>query len=503
MKHLNTKQLVSLLLASATALSMLAATACGNANEGGGNESSTSAITEGEIDTTDMDYVCELPDDLDYKGDEVNVLYADKVGRDDELPSEKLGLGVISDAVYERNKIVEDQLKITFNLLPVVESGIVAAHGNDVVSGAAEYDIVVNGVYMAIAPATTGRYVDLTPLSYVDTTKHYWSQGFNEVSTFTSENRQYLATGAAALSTYRLMYLTIYNKTLFESNQIPDLYDTVKNGEWTFDKQLEILTGHYDDADGNGKKSKDDAFGFITGDCVSTDPYLAAGNARMVVRDSELGELIFNSDAKAILYDLVEKVQAIYHNEATYVYHTSSEDDVGLSYIVENFAEQRSLMATLIFWNMEHSYNELAGMSYGIAPMPKLTKEQSRYYSYVQDQVSTFGVSAAVKSQDRREMLGAVLESMMYHSYSTVRQAYYETSLSYRYMQDEQSQEILKIVCDSQAYDFAMECCGLVSNTRPLFSGNKNTAASSVKSWEKSLTKQLQQYNKAINKIQG
>ncbi len=487
----------ALLLALLCALSLCA---CANGSETDLPSESATGQAASEEETADLRYECELPE-LNFNDEEIHVLYADKVGRSDELPAEKMGLGVVSDAIYERNQLVENMLKVKLDYIPEFESSVATVQNKDVQGGTGSYDIVVNGVYMAISPATQGKYIDLTPLENVDTSKHYWSQGFNEISFFTSENRQYLATGDAALSTYRLMFMTIYNKTLFENNHEKDLYEVIKNGEWTLDYQLRILDGHYVDTDGNNKRSRGDSFGFLTGTCVSTDPYLTAGNARLIVRDEELGELAYCDDSEKLLYDLVEKVHNIYQNEATYLFLGSGEDDVGLSFITETFAEGRSMMATIIFWNMEHSFNELAQLSYGIAPMPKLSVDQKKYYSYVQDQVSTFGICASVKNEDRREMCAAVLEAIMYHSHRLVIPAYYEITLSYRYMQDPESKEILEIVCDSQAFDFASECCGLVGSTRALFASKSNTTASSTKNWKRMLTQQVDKYNKAIDKI--
>ena len=41
-----------------------------------------------ETDTSDELYQCDLPDDLDYGGETVNILYAKVTGRDDELVDE-------------------------------------------------------------------------------------------------------------------------------------------------------------------------------------------------------------------------------------------------------------------------------------------------------------------------------------------------------------------------------------------------------------------------------
>lgn len=497
------KKILCLLLA---ALMMLSICACGETNEGDENASKADG-TSAEADTADPDYVCDLPTDLDYKGDKVNIIFAKATGRDDELVSEGLGYGTISDAVYERNVAVEEQLKVTLNQIP--EDGLVATKvDTDIKSGLGDYDIVVNGTYMAITPALTGKYLDLSKLENIDTSKRYWTLGYNDMVTFTEDNRQFLASGPVAISMFRLMFLTIYNKTLFEANQEQDLYDVVMNGEWTLDYQYGVLSEKYVDTDGDSKKSEGDTFGFVTGDTVSVDPYMVAADLHMITKDVDTRDLIFNAEALAPLSDLVDKVQLIYNDASTYVYKGATNDDVGKTYITELFAESRALMATIMFWNMENNYNELGALSYGIAPIPKFSTEQKNYYSYVQDQVSSFGISAVIGDENRQEMLAAVLECMAYHSYQLVRPAYYDTSLSSRYMQDPQSKEILDLIFDSLNFDFSSSCSNILTgavirdNLRPILSGNSNRVSSATRSWSKSVTRGLDKYNESLNALE-
>jgi hypothetical protein len=307
---------------------------------------------------------------------------------------------------------------------------------------------------------------------------------------------------------FRLTFLTIYNKALFEANHETDLYEVVMNGKWTLDYQYSVINDKYDDSDGDGKVSKTDSFGFVTGCVVRTDPYPVAANVHLIVKDPDTSDLMFNEDAVSDLSNLIEKVQLIYNNQGTYAFKTSSEDDVDKNDVVETFALGKSLMATVIFWNMEHNFSDLASMSYGIAPIPKYSEEQTSYYSYVQDQVSSFGISAGIGDSARQEMLGAVLESLAYYSYKIVRPAYYETSLSSKYMQDPQSAEILDLIFDSLYFDFSSSCSNVITscvvrdNLRPLLSGSKSSGVSStIKGWQKAVNNTLKKYNKSLNAL--
>jgi hypothetical protein len=282
----------------------------------------------------------------------------------------------------------------------------------------------------------------------------------------------------------------------------------VKAGEWTLDYQLSIAKDHYVDKDGDAKASEGDFYGFITGDTISVDPYMVASDIHMITKDPDTGDMIYNAAAVAELSDLCDKLHLLYQNESTYVYKGATYDDVPYNYIIDHFTDGNALMVTTMFLKMETNYDALAALSYGIAPMPKFDTLQESYYSYVQDQVSCFGISAVVGDTDRQEMLAAVLEAMAYHSYKLVRPAYYETALSERYMQDPESKEVLDMIFDTLYFDFSSTCsnvftsCVIRDNLRPILSGlNNRPVTSTTKSWQRTVEKHLVSYNEKLESI--
>lgn len=502
------KKLLCLLLAALMLLSTVACT-----NSGDSSSADTSTTAENAEDETNDDnavseeYQCDLPSDLNYKDEPINILYTIASGREDELFVEGSGVGSIEEAVFERNQVVESQLGVTLELIG--ESGDTAVSSKlatDVKGNVGSYDIIINGTYVSISSAISGYYTDLNSLDYINTSKHYWTQGYNALSTFTANDRQYLASGSLALSMFRLMFFTIYNQKVRENYQMEDLYDVVKRGDWTLDYQYSMITGMYDDSDGDGERSETDTYGFITGNIISMDPYMVAADVSMIIREDD-NSLVFNADVTATLSDLVDAVQKLVNDEGTYVFESSEKDDVGKNYIAEAFANDKALMATIMFWNMEYNIESLSALSYGIAPIPKLSADQE-YKSYVQDQVSAFSISAAIKPE-RQAMAAATLESLAYNSYNIIRPAYYTNTLSTKFMQSPESEDILGIIFDSLYFDFSQSCSGVVGGTalrdslRPIMSGKSNNVASQVKAWSKSMPKQLNRVNKNLAKLAG
>ncbi len=224
------------------ALMLFPLASCATGDSGTAADSAKETATQ-EVDTENRDYLCDLPSDLDFGAEEVNLMCINAPGRRDELISEKLGVSLISDAVYERNTAVENQLNI--RLLFHAQDDDVPAQGElnrIVTAGDRSIDIFTIGTNWAVTPAIEGKYRNLKDIQHIDLDKRYWSQDYNKMVTFTPEKKQFLATSPAALSLFRLTYLTIFNRDLFQDRKIPDLYEVVKNGEWTLDYQNSIIT---------------------------------------------------------------------------------------------------------------------------------------------------------------------------------------------------------------------------------------------------------------------
>lgn len=471
-------------------------------------DESKDQITTAEQETEDPNFVCDLPSDLDYNEEQIGILYIDFNNKKRELISEELGQGVVSDAVFERNAIVQEQLNVDFEYFEKTEvTQVATAQSLDIQSGQGDYDIVVNGTFLAIQPALEGKYVELSKLENINTSKHYWTQGFNDMVTFSGI--QYLASGPIAISMSSLTYVTLYNRSLLTDYKIPDLYEIVKQGKWTLDYQYSIVKNHYVDKDGNSKASTGDFYGFLTDNIILVDPYMVACEIPMIIKDPDTGALTYNTTALQKLSDLCDKVQLLYNDESTFVYSSSVSGYgvAGTNILLDHFAANNALMATTMFMEMELKYESLAPMTYGIAPIPKFDENQKSYHSYVQDQVSCLGISAVVGDNDRREMLAAVLEAMAYHSNILVRPAYYDVTLSSRYMQDTNSKEILDLVFDSLYFDFSSTCSNIVpsciirDNLRPILSGKRNTVSSSTRSWEKNVKRALDKYNESLSEL--
>ena len=490
-----TSRILALLLA---ALMLLSMTACG-AGETPDDTQASTTDAQTEAVTADPNYTLDLEEGLNYDT-EVTIFYVNMVGRTDELESEKLGGGVISDAVYERNVAVEERLGITFGYTSKNDdTEALPAISNLVQAGDDTVDIFTVGTYVCMTPSLAGHYLNLNSLDNIDLSKHYWNQDYNDMMTFTSDNVQFVATSPIAISIFRRGYITIFNRELMADYQIPELYDTVFNGDWTLDYQYSLIKDIYVDADGDGNESAGDFYGFVVGAVTDMDVYGVSSGIHLVTRD-ENGDHAYNTDALDRLITMGEKVSQLTNTQGTYLADSYTE---GFDVPIEKFADKKAVMATVMFNHIELYFESLADMTYGIAPIPKLTREQEKYGTYIQDQVSSFGISAAIGDSERQEQAAAVLEAMTYYSYQIVRPAYYDSVLSLRFMQDPQSKDVLETMFQSISFDFvySTSMAGIRDTLRTIISQKNAPVASSAKQWEKQVTSALRTQQRSLDRI--
>ena len=492
------KRIFAILLA---ALMLLPLAACGESTE-------TPDVTTDGATGTDTEAATEFFPNVekqDYEGETFQMIGIRDAGvwvyGEDPTAA---NVNVLNDTLYEMNTTVEEYLSINIAYEYVHHttgaSVIFEAVQPSVMAGDDTYQLCILPAYRNVASFVTQDCVmDLYDLNdYIDLDQPYWMQDYNEMLSY--HGMQFTATGSIALSTYRFAFVTMFNKVDFDDKKVPYLYEAVNNGEWTLDFQAALAEDFYQDLNGNGKKDEGDFFGLITSPYISTDPYWASCDLSLVEKNAD-GEYAYVLDT-ARLSNVADKVLRLLYESGTLVYpHTGADaeqDDIRIA-----FARGDGAMCTTRLVAAEMGDIRNMEDAYGIVPMPKLSKEQADYKTYVQDQVSCFGISAAIGDETRQEQLAATLEAMSYYSYNIVRPAYYDSVLSLRFMQDPQSRDVLNTMFDSISFDFvyATSTAGIRDTLRGIISQPNAPVASSSKQWERQVQSAIRSQEKAFDRL--
>ena len=459
-------------------------------------------VTEVETELTD-----ELPDNLNYGGDKITIISRYREGwTSGEIAVPELLGEDVNDAVYERNKAVEERLGVT--IVSIEENNndpgvVVNKVATAVKAGTHEYDIMAAACYMAVNESLNGTFTDLRQTEYLDFEKPWWSQGFNEVVEY--HDAQYAITGAMLLSMYRFAFVTVFNKDLFINANQPFLYEYVENGTWTLDKQIELVPLFHQD---NGNGTQDywgDVYGLVSNDYISVDPYWSSCMVDIIKKNGDGDyEMVFDAGK---LHDVAEKTLHLFYNTDNAMYnikHYGLDDEQ--NDIRELFSEGSGAMATLRIMELENDVIRNMTHQFGVVPMPKFDENQKAYRTLLHDQFTVICVPTTVKG-DRLDEMSAVLEALSSTSYKTVKPAYYETTLRTKIAQDPQSAEMMDIIIDNIYIDAGIIYTNALSSFhdkfRQIMGSKKNTVTSQYKKVavlaEKALIKMVEKLDKIEN----
>ncbi|MCR5263172.1 MAG: extracellular solute-binding protein [Clostridiales bacterium] len=502
---MNTKQISAALLLLAVISS---AVACGNASESAPADTTASqdqaqeTVMEAETEPVDefgrelIDSA--LPDDLDFGGDTVTLIYRPEengLSYYYEFDAPEENGETVNDAVYTRNRAVEEKLNVKLNIHMADVSdngGFESLIKKSVKAGDGSYDIFPLYGYHGAALAPEGYFYDLKSMPYIDLSKPWWNQNFIEEMTVYGSLWNFV--GDMSLTSTQFTFATFYNKNMF-ANYFPgvDLYSEVDDGKWTIDRFGDLVKDAYSDLNGNGQRDNGDFFAWYA-PAASTpiDSFQASLDLPLTRWEDDTPVFVYNSEKAAQAY---QKVLALFHNN----------DGVKPGkYTFESIEEARDAFSSdlsIFLIDIIRMTETLRAMNsdYGVLPVFKWNEEQAEYHTTAQDAYSLIAVSAATQ---KPETVAAVLEAMGEYSYRYVTPAYFEIALKRKYARDDNDSRMYDIIIYGRTFNFGVvnskSLNDMVQQWRSLIEGNKDTWISTIEKFvpkvEKSLDKLMTKY---------
>ncbi|MDD4773046.1 MAG: hypothetical protein PHZ09_05505 [Eubacteriales bacterium] len=388
-----------------------------------------------------------LPE-LDYGGSMFYTLSCDENIYDTAIYEEETG-SALHDTVYKRDRAVEETLNIIFKHNQVNYADHETIITNSVLAGDDEYQLYLGQAIKACNLALNNYFLNWYDIGYIDFEKPWYNQNTNDALTI--GGKCYLLLGSMSISSLGYTYCMFYNKDSATSYNIPDIYKSVNNGEWTYDKLWEYASSVYTDLNGNGITDKGDYFGLATrpGDLPT---YMWSFDQKIVTvaDDGSIG-ITFNS---AKTSDIIDKLKRLYkENPGTSNTSDSLEYTGGFLFNGSMmFIKDEALFATgFIKDAISPGFLDYES-DYGIIPYPKYDEAQKNYYT-ISD--GSFGIMLAPVTVSDADMTGAVTEFCCSLAWKNVEPEYYDIALKYRGARDEESVAMLDLIVNSRTIDFA------------------------------------------------
>ena len=400
----------------------------------------------------------------------------------DEMYEEAETGDVVGDAVFRRNSVISEKLNITLDTIDVTgdwsnRDTFLKYLTSGIQSGDDAFQLVASDMNYMPPTILNDYYLDFNSLPYVDLSNPWWTKGFND--NVTINGHTYAAMGSLCTTMLKYAFCGYANKTVMSRFDYDpeELYQTVRDGKWTFEKLTTMAKNVTQDLDGDGVISVDhDLYGIS----MHSNPIRALTNAFAIdytTRDADgLPQLALFGDRLVNAYDMVKEAC---HSQ--YWYYEANN--------YTPFMEDR----TLFYFDVFAACNGLRSMesAFCVVPMPKYDEAQEAYRTETVDSVSTLYVPTTVQNT---ELCGMTLECLNYESWKNVVPAYFEKALQTKYARDEGSQEMMEIVRDSIYYDFGYVFAGVIDGIAGTMAGviDGTDVASAWQRNEKSHQKKLE-----------
>lgn len=349
---------------------------------------------------------------------------------------------VIHDAVYQRNRHIEESMNIKVVEIKAGEPYVTARIA--ILAGEDAYDTLTDGLTQMSTLAVEGHLYDLADVASMKMDQPWWDQEMRQ--DLSIANHVFFCTGDISIMDNYGTWCILFNKDLANEYDIDDLYTHVREGTWTLDLMYDISKTVYKDIDGNSTVDGTDQFGFLTETFNGYGLWAAGGNTITAKDGNDFPVLNMNNEHSA---DVFNKVMEFMKDPSATML---AEKNGGTGFMNQQYSQGRGLFIYGGMWLISHFRD--SDINFGIIPAPKFDESQDRYYNtYSYKHCTAYALPITATEPERS---GAIMEAMAEVSRYTLTPAYYEVALKRKFAQDEESAEMLDIILSQRAYDLGM-----------------------------------------------
>lgn len=363
----------------------------------------------------------------------------------------------VNDAMCERNWKIESDYNcvITRSVIPnVLAYNVAPVLQNQISAETNTFNVISGALIYSSALSTAGMLTDFNSIedSNLSLESDWWDKDLSEQCSI--NHKLDFITGELVTTDNGGLSAVYFNRDMIAQLGLESPYALVDSGDWTYDKMIEMAkAGGSEDGDGERTVTKDDKWGMLL---TYQDLMGIMNGFGLTITDKDANDLpiITASDENYIsvynkIYEDTMDFSSIGYDRFFYTW-----DDPDLALVGNNFPEQKALFAlnVLSFTGNQNMRN--SSVNYGIVPYPKYNKDQERYLSPIS--VYSEGYLSIPCTEAETDEITFILEAMSYLSKQTVTPAYYEMTLKYKRLTDDDSMRMLDIISASRTYDLSI-----------------------------------------------
>ena len=429
--------------------------ACGSEKQTEAESETQSSQNETETETQKLDAFGRVwvedsvPTDVNYENTPNNTVTF-FVREDDfyrtEIDVDEISDDTYRDAIYFRNKTVEDRLGVNINHVAQISGTTEAREAwfqnlrNAVNTKTGDYDCAAIYASQGSPLALEGCFYNILFMEdSIDLDKPWWNQDMN--SELTIFDTLFFLGGDMMLTQTQMAAIVVYNKDIYQENYpSADIYQKVLDYKWTIDELYDLSSQVWTDANASGIVDDGDTVGFVGwNNGGQMDTWIAAMDIRIITKNSDgMPDLSFYSEHTVSAF---EKLQRL---------HMDNPGGLNGATTNTNFPKGTVLFQTRLLRDCE-AYRDMED-AYGVLPLPMYDTEQGVYATYPHASYSLLTVLSTL-SEDRKDMIGQTIELMAAEAYRQVVPKYYEVCLKSKYSADVMDAHMYDLILQSIRFD--------------------------------------------------
>lgn len=386
---------------------------------------------------------------------------------------------IVDDAVFARNKAVEDRFNVVIREPEMAENEDISVLTNSLMAGDAIADLAIHHFRFLGDLALQQLCADANTLEYLDFEKPWWNTYL--IKNYSIFDKYFVINGTVNVDNITEVSVILFNKTLTRNQLDVNFYDLVNEGKWTIDKMTEIVKSFGADLNGDGKiEFENDELAFTGNAGFMFQFQVAMDQPTTQINDAGEPELCINTEKMANI------VNKMYDMVCAYDYSVVNNDAGS-----QAFLDGRALFhVDKITSCVSAQFREMED-DYGIIPLPKYDEAQETYFSHASAHADCFAIPVINEDFERCSI---ILEAMAAEGYKTIRPAVYDVAIKQKGARDEDSAKMIDLIYNGRTGDFAdlYDEWGLVYTLDHMIGRQQsNTWASYYKSNENASVKRL------------